>query len=52
MVLTTLTSFLTGDGTRMKVLRWSLMGAILFWVLVYRMSVQSSHLPNFVYVNF
>jgi hypothetical protein len=32
--------------------KWSLMLTILFWVVVYRLSQQAVHLPEFVYVNF
>jgi hypothetical protein len=32
--------------------KWCLMLVILFWLLVYRLSEQSVHLPQFVYVNF
>jgi hypothetical protein len=32
--------------------KWSLMFTILFWLLVYKLSQQAVHLPEFVYVNF
>ena len=32
--------------------KWSLMSAALFWLLVYKLSQQMVHLPEFVYVNF
>jgi hypothetical protein len=32
--------------------KWSLMFAILFWTLIYKLSQQAVHLPEFVYVNF
>ncbi|MBN8730178.1 MAG: hypothetical protein J0L64_06515 [Acidobacteria bacterium] len=35
-----------------KLLRWSLMSAALFWMLVYRLSSAASAFPDFVYVHF
>jgi hypothetical protein len=32
--------------------KWSLMFTVLFWFLVYKLSQQLVHLPEFVYVNF
>jgi hypothetical protein len=34
------------------VFKWSLMTAILFWVLVYKFSERGLKVPDFVYVNF
>jgi len=40
------------DPTWWKVLRWSLMVAAIFWMLVYRLGSDTNNLPDFVYVNF
>jgi len=32
--------------------KWSFMFTALFWLLVYKLSQQMVHLPEFVYVNF
>jgi hypothetical protein len=32
--------------------KWSMMFAVLFWLLVYKLSQQLVALPEFVYVNF
>lgn len=50
MVLTRIpTAF---DTTLWKTLRWSLMVAAIFWMIVYRLGSETSNLPEFVYVNF
>ncbi len=40
------------DPSIWRMLRWSLMAAALFWVIVYRLGASGSALPGFVYVNF
>ena len=35
-----------------KLLRWSIMIAMVFWTLVYRLGLDKAQLPEFVYVNF
>jgi hypothetical protein len=32
--------------------KWWLMVVVIFWVMVYKLSQQALHLPEFVYVNF
>ncbi len=39
-------------STRLKLLRWSLMAAAVFWTLLFRMGMQAAEVPEFVYVNF
>ena len=35
-----------------KFIKWNLMAAALFWLLVYQLSDTAEKLPDFVYVNF
>lgn len=35
-----------------KLLRWSIMIAMIFWMLVYRLGMENAQLPEFEYVNF
>ena len=32
--------------------KWWLMIVVIFWIMVYKLSQQTVHLPEFVYVNF
>jgi hypothetical protein len=44
--------FRSADPAMWKMLRWSMMAAAIFWVLVYRLGSEAGNLPEFVYVNF
>ena len=39
-------------GSLILTVKWSAMIVALLWTLVYRLSEESSRLPEFVYVNF
>ncbi len=47
-----LNAILPADPLVRKVLLWSLMSAVVFWVLVYRRDTEGARVPEFVYVNF
>lgn len=38
--------------SNIKLIKWYAMCALLIWVQVYRFSLKTSELPDFVYVNF
>lgn len=36
----------------LKAIKFSWMTAILFWTIMYRLHLESGHIPDFIYVNF
>ncbi len=39
-------------ASHLGLIKWAAMVAALGWFLIYRLSEQAAHIPEFVYVNF